>query len=519
MIIESSSQLISKNPKTGEVLKTFPKTPQQDLAGIYSKAAAAQKSWSQVSLKQRIRKCRQLREIMIQKMDDIARTIHLENGKPEFEALTFELLPSVDLVTYYCGIAKNELKDKKIKIQNPFMRYRSSKIVYQPIGTVLVISPWNYPFFLAFGDLLVAVLTGNAVVFKPSEYTSAVGLKIQELFDEAGFPPGLVQTVLGDGTTGSALIDHKPAKVSFTGSVKTGKAIMKQAAEHLIPVTLELGGKDAMIVLPDADLDYATSAALWGGYTNSGQACASVERLIVHERIADEFKEQLKEKLARLAVDSDLGVCTMDRQKQIYEEHLQEARSAGADFVSGGILTQDRTRLLPTLVTGKKIEELRIYREETFGPVIAMTTFKTTEEAIRKANDSPYGLLASVITSNTALGEEIARELQVGSVMINEVMFSAGLPETPWGGLKDSGFGRKHAVDGLFEFVRPLHINQPTLSILTFKSWWWFPYTQFQGEFFKSWIRLYKNGLVAKLIELPHFLWCLAKFIKNEPRI
>lgn len=373
--------------------------------------------------------------------------------------------------------------------------------------------------FLAFGDIAVAVLAGNSVVFKPSEYTSWVGEEIQKLFDEAGFPRGLVQTVFGAGDLGAAVIEQKPSKIFFTGSVRTGKAIMKQASENLIPVTLELGGKDAMIVLPDADLDYATSAALWRGFTNSGQVCASIERLIVHESIEVEFRNLLKQKLSLLSTDTDLGVVTIDRQKEVYEEQLADARAMGAEFYAGGILSSDRTRMIPTLVGGANIEESKIYNEETFGPVIAMTTFRSVQDAIEKANRSPYGLLASVMTSNLSLGAEVARELEVGSVMVNEAVFSAGLSETPWGGVKNTGIGRKHSELGLFEFVNVRHINVPRFGFLTFKSFWWFPYTEYQGQFFRAWIKLYQGGLFEKLSNLPHFLWCFIQFLKKEPRL
>ena len=511
--------LISRNPRDGSVLREIPKTSPNELPKVFERAARAQELWSKTPIRQRAKKLMHLRDVLARKVDAIAEVIHLENGKPVIEAHICELLPSLELLTFFAGVAPKALKDKPIAMRNPFMRYRKSFLTYWPLGTVAVIAPWNYPFFLAFGDIAVAVLAGNSVVFKPSEYTSRVGQVIQELFDEAGFPRDLVQTVYGEGDLGAAMIDQKPAKVFFTGSVRTGKAIMKQASQYLIPVTLELGGKDAMIILPDADLDYASSAALWGGYTNSGQVCASVERLIVHEEIARDFAMKLKEKIALLTPDVELGVATMDRQKLIYEEHLKEAKEKGAEFYCGGILSSDRTRMLPTLVGGPDIENLRIYNEETFGPVIAMTTYRTIPEAIEKANRSPYGLLASVITKNISLGEEIARELHVGSVMVNEVLFSAGLPETPWGGLKDSGFGRKHSELGIYEFLNVRHINKPRFGFLRFKSWWWFPYTDLQKDFFRSWIQMYQGGIIDKMVHLPHFLWSLVKFLKDDRRI
>jgi succinate-semialdehyde dehydrogenase/glutarate-semialdehyde dehydrogenase len=240
--------------------------------------------------------------------------------------------------------------------------------------------------------------------------------------------------------------------------------------------------------------------------------------LIVHESISKQFAEKLKEKIALLSSDTDLGVTTMDRQKLVYEDHLAEAKEKGAEFICGGILSADRTRMLPTLVTGVGIEALKIYNEETFGPVIAMTTFKSIPEAIEKANRNAYGLLASVITRNTSLGEEVARELQVGSVMINEVLFSAGLPETPWGGIKDSGMGRKHSELGIYEFVNVRHINKPRFGFFRFKSFWWFPYTEAQREFFRAWIKLYEGSILERIFNFPHFLWCLVHFLKTDRR-
>ncbi len=513
------STILSRNPRTGSILKEIQKTPIEILPSVFERAARAQILWSKISVKQRAKKMVHLREVLCRRLDEMAQVMSDENGKPAFEAMTSELIPSLELISFFVKIAPKKLKDKEIEFRNPFMNYRRSTIVQQPMGTIAVISPWNYPFLLAFGDIVSALLGGNAVIFKPSEYTSLVAEKMQELFDEAGFPVDILQTVYGEGDLGAAIIDQKPAKISFTGSVRTGKAIMKQASQYLIPVSLELGGKDAMIILPDADLDYATSAALWGGFTNSGQACASTERLLIHESIAPAFIAKLKEKLSLLSSDTDFGVCTMEKQKQIYDEHLQDAKTRNLEFYTGGIMSSDRTRMLPTLVGGAGIEDSKIYNEETFGPVIAITTFKSVKEAIAKANCSPYGLLASVITKNMSLAEEIARELQVGSVMINEVLFSAGLPETPWGGMKDSGFGRKHSEDGLFEFTYPKHINRPRFGFLTFKSWWWFPYSEYQSQFFKSWAKMYQGGVFEKIFNFPHFLWTLLKFIKNEPRL
>jgi acyl-CoA reductase-like NAD-dependent aldehyde dehydrogenase len=511
--------ILSRNPSTGAILQEIQRTSTADLPVLFERSKRAQIAWSKIPVKFRAKKFKHLQDLIVRRTDEITALLVAENGKPEFEALSSEVLPTLDLIQYYSRLAPQALKDRELKIQNPFMRYRKSTLQYWPVGVVAVISPWNYPFYLAMGDIVTAIIAGNSVVFKPSEFASSVGQFIQELFDEAGFPIDLLQTVYGEGDLGAAIIDQKPNKISFTGSVATGKKVMTQAAGYLIPTTVELGGKDAMIVLPDADLDYATSAALWGGFTNSGQACASTERLLVPERLAEEFISKLKEKILKLNSKTDLGVCTVEKQKNIYEDHLQDARDKTATFYVGGTLREDQCGMSPTLVGGPTIESTKIYSEETFGPMIAISTYRSIQEAIQKANASSYGLLASVITTNAKLGEEVARDLQVGSVMINEVIFSAGLPETPWGGVKNSGIGRKHSEIGLFDFVNVRHVNRPRMNAIRFKSWWWFPYTPFQREFFRSWVQTYRGGWLEKLSVIPHLLWNLLNFIKNEPRL
>jgi acyl-CoA reductase-like NAD-dependent aldehyde dehydrogenase len=370
----------------------------------------------------------------------------------------------------------------------------------------------------------MALVAGNAVVFKPSEVTPLIGLKIQEICNEAGLPPYLLQTLIGDGALGAAIIQNRPGKIFFTGSVPTGKKVMSAASEHLIPVNLELGGKDAMIVLPDADIDFATSAALWGAFSNSGQVCASTERILVHERIAESFMAELKNKAQTLraspsaAGNNDLGAITFEKQKATYDRHIAEARSKNARFIVGGEFSSDRRFLQPTIVTGENIESMAIYKEETFGPVVAISTFKTISEAVNKANDSPYGLLASVITRNLRLGEEVARQLEVGTVTINEVTYTAGLGETPWGGIKESGIGRSHSDVGLYEFVNIRHIHKPRFRLAVFKSMWWFPYTDLQYKTFRLLLELYRRNWGDKLKALPHFLISLIEFIKGDPR-
>jgi succinate-semialdehyde dehydrogenase/glutarate-semialdehyde dehydrogenase len=524
------AQLICRNPATGETIQELEMTQVAELPRIFAQARAAQAAWAALTPKKRSRQLLHLREALINHVDEIADLISRENGKPRFEAMVNELLPSVDMIGYFAKAAPRVLDDHPIPMS--LMKHRKSYLNYWPLGVVAVISPWNYPFLLPWGEIVMALAAGNAVVFKPSEITPLTGLKIQELCGQAGLPEHLVQVVVGDGPIGAAIIEQKPAKVFFTGSVATGKKIMAACAQHLIPVNLELGGKDAMIVLADADLDFATSAAMWGGFSNSGQVCASVERILVHENIAEQFVEVLRAKLSLLrqgpsngpqAVPggNDMGAVTFEKQKDIYARHIAQAKAAGARFVAGGEFRDGETRrfLQPTIVTGPQIESLDIYNEETFGPVVAVTTFKTVDEAVRKANSSKYGLLASVITRDNALGEEIARRLEVGTVTVNEVTYTAGLGETPWGGVKDSGIGRSHSAAGLLEFVNVRHIHKPRSRLFVFKSFWWFPYTPHQQAMFRWMFNLYRRSWTEKLKAFPHFVWNFVQMIKNEKRL
>ena len=517
------SLLTSHDPATGATIREIETTPATELPAIFARARAAQAVWGALPLHKRAAALLQLRETLINQADTLTELIARENGKPRVEALANELLPAVDTLTFFIKHGRKELRRKRIPLK--LMRHRKSYLEFQPLGVVAIISPWNYPFLLPFGEIIMALLAGNSVIFKPSEITPLIGLKIQELCELSGLPTHCLQTVIGDGALGSAIIDQRPAKIFFTGSVPTGKKILAQAAQHLIPVNLELGGKDAMIVLADANIDYATSAALWGSFGNSGQVCASTERILVHESISDVFIAQLKEKASRLRQGpstfggNDLGVVTMDRQKTVYREHLQDAREKGAEIILGGEFSPDQTALKPTIVTGDVIESTRIYNEETFGPVVAITTFRSVAEAVQKANQSPYGLTASIITRNISLGEQIARQLEVGTAMVNEVTYTAGLGETPWGGVKDSGFGRSHSALGLHEFVNVKHIHLPRSGLFVFKSPWWFPYTDFQFATFRSLLEVYRRSWFDRLRGLAHCIWNLAQFLKNERRL
>jgi succinate-semialdehyde dehydrogenase/glutarate-semialdehyde dehydrogenase len=358
----------------------------------------------------------------------------------------------------------------------------------------------------------MSLMAGNSVVLKPSELTPLTALKIKDVFMRAGLEDDLLQVVTGDGTTGAALVEAGIDKIMFTGSVATGKRVAEAAAKKLTPVVLELGGKDPMIVLKDADLETATSAAVWGAFSNSGQACASVERLYLHEQIAPQFIERLVEKTRALKQnvgtqdDTDIGAMSSERQVEIVSEHVNDARARGAHVLTGGKrpTSLSATFYEPTILTDVD-HTMTIMREETFGPVLPVMTFKTEEEAIKLANDSQFGLTASVWTKHPRRGERIAERLEAGTVMVNEVLYTHGIAQTPWGGMKQSGLGRTHGRLGLLELVVPQHVHVNRLPRL--RDMWWFSYTPRAARLFRGFAKRFATGNVLQTsLLLPQML-------------
>jgi succinate-semialdehyde dehydrogenase/glutarate-semialdehyde dehydrogenase len=358
------------------------------------------------------------------------------------------------------------------------------------------------------------------VVLKPSELTSLTGLKIKDILERAGLPDGLLQVVTGDGSTGAALIGAGVDKIMFTGSVATGKRVAEAAANYLIPVVLELGGKDPMIVLEDANLENTARAAVWGAFANCGQSCASVERCYVHESIAQKFTEAVVAETKRLqfgtrASDAsaggtsaypDLGPMSTEQQLRVVERHVYDATGRGAVALTGGERVPDAPGpyFPPTVLTNVN-HEMQIMREETFGPVLPIMTFKTDDEAVRLANDSDFGLAASVWTNDLERGQRIAERIEAGTVMVNEVVYTHAIAQTPWGGVKQSGFGRTHGRAGLLELVNAqhIHVNRfPSVADL-----WWFSYTPNAAKLFRSLARRFASGSAFQaLLALPQMI-------------
>ena len=496
-----SREIVSHNPATGAELGRVPLSTTEDVREAVRRARAAQPAWASLSFRERAKVVLKARELMLKEREEIAELVSRETGKPATEALAMEVVPTLDAMHYFAHASGNLLRSTKIDIGQYGKMGRSSRIVYKPLGVVGVISPWNFPLATPADEIVMALMAGNAVVLKPSELTPLIALKIGGLFSRSGLPAGLLEIVTGDGSTGAALVDAGVDKVMFTGSVATGKRVAESAAKHLTPVVLELGGKDPMVVLEDANIEIAARGAVWGAFANAGQACASVERCYVHDSVAKQFIEQvLKEtRLLKQGVDAgfDVGAMTNERQLHIVEDHVRDAEQRGARILVGGKRVQNAEGYFysPTVLTGVD-HSMTIMRDETFGPVLPIQTFKTEEEAIRLANDSVFGLTASVWTRDIARGRRLAEQIDAGTVMVNEVVYTHGIPQTPWGGVKQSGYGRTHGRMGLLELVTPQHIHVNRVWFLP--DLWWYGYSAHAGTLFGRLAKRFTTGSITQ---------------------
>ncbi len=505
-----ANELISYNPATGAEVGRVPVHSAGEVIAAVEHSREVFHRWKTTSFTERKRLVMRARHVILDDMDGIARLISAESGKPFGEAIAMEIAPVLDLMQWIARRAERMLRPRRIDIGLYRLLGRSSKIVYHPLGVVGIIPAWNYPFSIPLGEAVMAVMAGNSVVIKPSELTPLVGLTIAEIFEKAGAPEGLVQVVTGAGETGAALVDAVPDKIMFTGSVATGKKIAAAAARNLTPVVLELGGKDPMIVFDDANLELAAGAAVWGAFCNAGQSCSSVERLYVQEGAAERLTRLIVEKTRALKVgpgdreEVSVGAMSSERQLRIVEDHVEDFRAAGAKIETGGSTADEGSReprlfYQPTVITGAN-NEMRGMREETFGPTLPIAAFKTEEEAIRLANDSEFGLTASVWTRDYAKGRRVAEQIEAGTVCINEVLYTHGIGQTPWGGFKNSGRGRTHGLEGLMELVQPQHIHTNRLAVLP--DAWWMPYSSTAVETFRGFATKFASGSMAKTAAL-----------------
>jgi acyl-CoA reductase-like NAD-dependent aldehyde dehydrogenase len=481
---QSEDRTVCRNPATGKILGYSPLTDVDELKEIVVNARIAQKSWTNLGVKKRVKYMMRVRDYMAENAEEIAEVISRDNGKTRVDALATEVMPAIMATDYYTKRAKRFLKDRRIWPGNVLLLNKTSKIVRVPFGVIGVISPWNYPFSIPFSEVVMGLLAGNAVVLKAATETQMVGRKLEECLLAAALPEGVFTNVNMPGRiAGSAFLESGIDKLFFTGSVMVGKQLMREAGKTLTPLVLELGGNDAMLVCEDADLNRAASGAVWAGLQNCGQSCGGVERVYVHERIYELFMALLKEKVEALRVgydqdfDVDIGVMTTERQVATVKRHLEDALARGAVIYARSNQPEQNVsgHSLPTTVLTKVNHEMLVMREETFGPILGVMKVRDMEEAVKLANDSHLGLTGSVWSKNSGYAGELARRIYAGVVMINDHLMSHGMAETPWGGFKESGIGRTHGAIGFHETTQPqviIHDNMPFAK----KNMWWHPH-------------------------------------------
>ncbi len=441
-----------KSPATLEPIGEIEVHSGDDARAAVERARKAQPGWAQLGFDGRGRYLRRAVQVLLERQDEFVATISRDTGKPTVEALSAELIPACDALEFYAKRARRTLADRVVPLH--LMKTKKLRISYHPHGVVGIITPWNFPFLLALNPTVQALVAGNAVILKPSEVTPFSGRLVEELFQAVGLPEGVFSCLTGDGETGAALVEAGVDKVSFTGSVRTGRRVAEACARQLVPCTLELGGKDPMIVCADADLERAANGAVYGAFANAGQVCVSTERVYVMDEIADRFIARVVEKTAELRQgvggEIDVGPITWPNQLEVIERHLEDARAKGARVLAGGRRNPNYPGLFfePTVLVDVT-QDMLVMREETFGPVMPIVRVRDEEEALRLANDSRYGLNANVWTRDKRKGLRLAKALESGCVVVNDCMITYGIPESPFGGVKESGWGRVNGELGL----------------------------------------------------------------------
>jgi len=445
----SRRRLRLSSPVTGEPLHEISVANVDDVRAALERARKAQPAWDELGVAGRVRHLRRALDHLVAKQDEFIDVIVRESGKPRSEALMMDVFAGCDALNYVAKRAPRLLRPEKRRLHGMLRLAKQLRVVYRPLGVVGVISPWNGPFILSLDPTIHALAAGNCVLLKPSEVTPLSGRLVGDLFEAVGLPEGVLQVLLGDGETGAALVESGVDKIAFTGSVATGRKVAQACARRLVPCTLELGGKDPMIVCEDADLDSAAGGAVAGAFLNTGQYCCGTERVYVVDSVADEFVRRVVERAGALRQGAegefDVGPLFWPHQLEVVEEHVADAFAKGARALVGGRRNPNLAGLYfePTVLVDVT-HEMKLMQEETFGPVLPILRVRDEDEAIRLANDSRYGLSANVWTRSKSHGVELANRIESGSVCVNDMALTYGAPEAPFGGIKESGVGHVH---------------------------------------------------------------------------
>jgi acyl-CoA reductase-like NAD-dependent aldehyde dehydrogenase len=455
---EGQRSIDVENPATGAVIATVPDLTAAEIAALATKARAAQPGWEALGFEGRARVMLRAQKWLMDNAQRVIEVIVSETGKSWEDAQTAEISYGGAAFGFWAKHAEDYLGDEKVHSSNLLVTGKKLITRYKPLGLIGVIGPWNYPLTNSFGDCIPALMAGNAVILKPSEVTPLTSMLLAEGMRECGLPEDVFQVATGRGEAGAALVDEVDM-IMFTGSTKTGKAVAVKAAERLIPASLELGGKDPFIVLSDADLERAANTAVWSSFMNGGQTCVSTERVYVEAPVYDEFVAKVTEKASKLRQgvpdgfgSVEVGAVTFPPQADIIEAHVKDAVAKGARVVVGGHRAAGPGRFFEPTVLVDVDHTMDAMTQETFGPTMPIMKVADAEEAIRLANDSQYGLAASVFSKDVARGEAVARRLQAGAVNVNDALLNYTALELPMGGWKASGLGSRHGAGGIRKY-------------------------------------------------------------------
>jgi acyl-CoA reductase-like NAD-dependent aldehyde dehydrogenase len=482
-------------PTDGSLMRRVAIDPPERVAGVVARMRAAQPEWEAIGFAGRRRWLERLRDWILDRQDELDDLMQAESGKVRADA-ALEAFYLLDAINFWCERGPRFLADEAVTPHVPLLRHRRAKVVYRPYPVAGVISPWNFPLILSLGDGIPALVAGSALVIKPSEFTPLTLMELVRAWREDIGAPDVLAVVNGTGETGGALIDECDF-VQFTGSERTGKIVMKRAADTLTPVSLELGGKDPMIVTRDADIDRAANAAAFGGLLNTGQICLSIERVYVEEPVYDEFVDKLKRNVESLrqgadgrAYSAEVGAMTSPNQIEIVADHVEDARSRGARILTGGRRKEGPGDWYEPTVIADADHSMKVMRDETFGPVVPVMKVRDADEAVRMANDTTYGLGGAVFAGEEGEGERIARQVEAGTVAVNDLfMTNYSVLGLPMGGWKQSGIGYRHGAVGIRKFCRMESITVPRFRQPK-REFLWFPYSPRQ------------RGLVRRLYRL-----------------
>src|SRR3954454_13006092 len=449
-----------ENPATGRIIGTVPDLSAEAVKEIAARARAAQPGWEALGFQGRARIMRRAQKWLLDNAQRVIETIVSETGKTHEDAQLAEISYRASAFGFWAKNAESYLTDERVKSSSPLLMGRKLILRHRPLGLIGVIGPWNYPLTNSVGDCIPALMAGNAVILKPSEITPLTSMLMAEGMRECGLPENVFQVATGRGGTGAALVDEVDM-IMFTGSTRTGKKVMERAAQTLTPVSLELGGKDPMIVLSDADIERAANAAAYYSMQNGGQTCISVERVYVEAPVYDEFVAKVSEKVGALrqgvptAVGTvDVGAMTIPAQIDTVSEHVEGAKQAGAKVLVGGHSRTGKGQYYEPTVLVDVDHSMAAMTEETFGPTLPIMKVADADEAVRLANDSPFGLSASVWSKDASRAEAVARRVEAGAVCVNDAQINYLVLELPMGGWKTSGMGQRHGAPGIRKYTR-----------------------------------------------------------------